>query len=45
VSPLEWKHYKLYDRFIKASERIVRRSDSARAPWFLIEAEDPSTAS
>ena len=41
VSPLEWKHYKLYDRFIKASERIVRRSDSARAPWFLIEAEDP----
>ncbi len=40
VSPLEWKHYKLYDRFIKASERIVRRTDSARAPWFLIEAED-----
>ena len=40
VSPLEWKHYKLYGRFIKASEQVVRRTDTAGAPWFLVEAED-----
>ena len=40
VSPLEWKHYKLYGRFIKASEQALRRTDTAHAPWFLIEAED-----
>ncbi len=41
VSPLEWKHYKLYNKFIKASEQVVRRTDAVHAPWFLIEAEDP----
>ncbi len=40
VSPLEWKHYKLYGRFLKASEVILRRTDSGHAPWFLVEATD-----
>jgi len=40
VSPLEWKHYKLYGKFIKASEQVLRRTDTARVPWFLVEAED-----
>jgi AMP-polyphosphate phosphotransferase len=40
VSPLEWKHYRLYARFIKASEAILRRTDAGHAPWFLIEAAD-----
>jgi AMP-polyphosphate phosphotransferase len=40
VSPLEWKHYKLYGRFLKASEVILRRTNSGHAPWFLIEATD-----
>ena len=40
VSPLEWKHYKLYPHFIKASEHIVRSTDTGSAPWFVIEAED-----
>lgn len=40
VSPLEWKHYKLYGRFLKASEVILRRTDAGHAPWFLVEATD-----
>jgi polyphosphate:AMP phosphotransferase len=40
VSPQEWKHFKLYDRFIKASEPTIRRTDAVHAPWFLIEAAD-----
>lgn len=40
VLPLDWKHYKLYDRFIETSERAIRRTDTATAPWHLVEAED-----
>jgi polyphosphate:AMP phosphotransferase len=40
VSPLEWKHYRLYDRFVKISEKVIHRTDSAHAPWFIIEASD-----
>jgi AMP-polyphosphate phosphotransferase len=40
VSPLEWKHYKLYDRFIKASEQALRSTDTGPAPWLVVEAED-----
>ncbi len=40
VLPTDWKHYKLYDKFIKVSERAIRRTDSGLAPWHLIEATD-----
>jgi polyphosphate:AMP phosphotransferase len=40
VSPLDWKHLKLYDRFRKVSERALRRTDSGEAPWFVVEAAD-----
>jgi len=40
VLPTDWQHYKLYDRFIAATERVVRRTDAGYAPWHLIEATD-----
>jgi polyphosphate:AMP phosphotransferase len=40
VSPLEWKHYRLYSRFIKVSERVLQATDTGRAPWYVVEAED-----
>ncbi len=40
VTPLDWKHLKLYDRFIQASEHAIRRTDSGAAPWHLVEATD-----
>jgi AMP-polyphosphate phosphotransferase len=40
VSPLDWKHFKLYDRFVEFSERSLRRTDTGYAPWTLIEAAD-----
>jgi polyphosphate:AMP phosphotransferase len=40
VSPQEWKHYKLYRHFIKASEQVLRSTDTGPAPWFVVEAED-----
>jgi len=40
VGPLEWKHYRLYGRFIKASEQVLQATDTGRAPWFVVEADD-----
>lgn len=40
ATPTDWHHFSLYDRFIKASERAIRRTDSGFAPWHLIEAAD-----
>ena len=40
VRPVDRKHLKLYDKFIRTSERVIRRTDSAQCPWRLIEAAD-----
>ena len=40
VRPADRKNFKLYGRFIKTSERAIRRTDSAQCPWHLIEATD-----
>jgi polyphosphate:AMP phosphotransferase len=40
VRPADWRNLKFYDRFIRTSERVIRRTDSAQCPWRLIEAAD-----
>jgi polyphosphate:AMP phosphotransferase len=40
TTPTDWRHFKLYDKFTKATERAIRRTDSGLAPWNLIEATD-----
>ncbi len=40
VAPLDWKHFKLYDRFVKYSEQALQRTDTGFAPWTVIEATD-----
>lgn len=40
LAPNDWKHYKLYDRFTKASERALSHTHTATAPWHVIEATD-----
>jgi polyphosphate:AMP phosphotransferase len=40
VGPTDWKHFKLYDRFVKFSEEAVQRTDTGFAPWTVIEATD-----
>lgn len=41
VSPLTKAYAKSYDRFAAVSERALRKTDVAHAPWHIIEAEDP----
>lgn len=40
LAPDDWKHYKLYDRFTKVSERALRHTHTDAAPWQVIEATD-----
>jgi len=40
VTPTDWKHHKLYDRFARISERALQETDSDQAPWRLIEGTD-----
>ncbi len=38
VTRMDWKFFKKYDRFAKVSERALRRTSTAEAPWHVIEA-------
>jgi polyphosphate:AMP phosphotransferase len=40
VSNIDWKHFGLYNRFVRNSERALRQTDAAWAPWILVDAED-----
>jgi polyphosphate:AMP phosphotransferase len=42
VTKTDWKHLKLYDKFVKVSERALRRTSTAEAPWTIVEGQDPN---
>lgn len=41
VTETDWKHFKLYDRFHQVSERMLRVTSTAEAPWHIVEGSDP----
>ena len=40
VLPTDWAHHKLYDKFVRVSERALRTTDFPHAPWCLVESTD-----
>jgi len=40
VNPIEKKHYLLYDKFRAVSEKALMVTDTAEAPWIIVEAAD-----
>jgi len=40
VSDLDWKHFKLYDKFRKISSSALRETSTGEAPWIVIEGTD-----
>jgi polyphosphate:AMP phosphotransferase len=40
VSKLQWKHWKMYDRFVAAAERTIQRTSTGQAPWRIVEGVD-----
>jgi polyphosphate:AMP phosphotransferase len=41
VTETDWYHFELYDRFRKISERALRETSTAEAPWVVVEGTDP----
>ena len=37
---MDWKHFKLYDKFRRVSERALRATSTGEAPWLVIEGTD-----
>src|SRR6185437_8400570 len=42
VTPEDWRHFALYDRFRRISERALRETSTAEAPWVVVEGSDPA---
>ncbi len=40
VTERDWMHFKMYDKFRKVSERVMRQTSTAEAPWMIVEGED-----
>jgi AMP-polyphosphate phosphotransferase len=41
VQDRDWEFFKKYDRFMKISERALRETSHAHAPWTVVEGSDP----
>jgi polyphosphate kinase 2 (PPK2 family) len=40
VTQRDWEHWKLYDRFVGAAERVITRTNTGKAPWSIVEGAD-----
>ena len=41
VTEKDWQNFKLYDKFRKVSERMLRVTSTAESPWTIVEGTDP----
>lgn len=42
VSKQDWNNWQLYDQFVATAERILMHTSTGRAPWVIIEGNDPN---
>ena len=35
-----WRHWRMFDRFVAAADRAIRRTSTDQAPWQIVEGED-----
>ncbi len=40
VTEQDWQHWRLYQRFVAAAERIIMRTSAPHAPWHIVEGVD-----
>lgn len=40
VREKDWKHWKMYNEFIRVAERTIMRTNTGKAPWHIIEGAD-----
>lgn len=41
VTPRDWDHWQIYDRFESAAERTIMRTSTGTASWTIVEGMDP----
>lgn len=42
VTPADWERLKHHDEFVKVCEQALRKTNTANAPWMIIEGADPA---
>jgi AMP-polyphosphate phosphotransferase len=40
VTRLQWKNWRLFNRFVAAAEQAIRGTSTAQAPWHIVEGRD-----
>jgi polyphosphate:AMP phosphotransferase len=40
VTGKQWRHWRMFDRFVAAAEHAIRRTSTDHAPWHIVEGED-----
>ncbi len=40
VTERDWKHFRMYGRFIATAERVIMRTSTGEAPWHIVEGRD-----
>jgi polyphosphate:AMP phosphotransferase len=40
VTSKDWRHWRMYDRFIAAAEHIVQSTATEKAPWLILDGPD-----
>ncbi|MFA4985367.1 MAG: polyphosphate:AMP phosphotransferase [Candidatus Brocadiia bacterium] len=40
VTEMDWKNFRIYDKFRDVSERVLKATSTGEAPWHIIEASD-----
>jgi polyphosphate:AMP phosphotransferase len=40
VTKVQWKHWRMFDKFVTAADRAIRRTSTDQAPWHIVEGED-----
>jgi polyphosphate:AMP phosphotransferase len=41
VTPADWENFEQYDRYYELDEKVLRKTSTGEAPWFVIESADP----
>jgi AMP-polyphosphate phosphotransferase len=40
VSAVQWEHWRMYDRFVSVTERLIQRTSTRDAPWIIVDGSD-----
>ncbi len=40
VTPTDWEHFRMYDKFRAVSEHVLRHTSTGHAPWIVVEGAD-----